>query len=411
MTVYKSLAEAPGPVDLAVVIVPARAVPGVMDEIGKRGIRHAILMSAGFAETGEEGRGLQEEAAAAARKHKIRVIGPNCVGVINTANRFATVEAISEAMTPGPLAIIAQSGVFGNVLLDSLYQKGLFLSKGVTVGNRMDVDECEVLDYLHRDPQTGVIMMYIEGAAHGRSLVETLSRVTRDKPVLVLKSGRSEEGRAATASHTGSLSGEDRIYDAALAQGGAIRAQSLSELTDLARVFSTQPLPAGNRLGIITTSGSLGALATDVAVHCGLRVPPLAASTVEAVLKGAPAWMNVRNPLDVGPSGQYHRALSALLEDPGLDMFLLVTIIPFSVVREFKPMGLTPKVWFGDIAEMRAKVPDKPMVVCAVGNSEFVEDMVGVAGPGTPVFTSPEPAARALAAMWRHQSRTDQGRD
>ena len=278
--VYKGVRDVPEPFDLAIVIVPAEAVPGVMEEIGERGIKHTIIETAGFAETGESGLALQEKVKTIAMGYGMRVIGPNCVGVINTENRFASVELIEEALTPGAVSVIAQSGVFGNILLDHLPQHGLFISKAVTLGNRLDVDESELLEYFDEDRFTRVIMVYLEGAANGPRLVKSLAKVTKHKPVVILKSGRTHAGKQATASHTGSLSGQDHIYNAVFAQTGAIRAETLSGLIDAVRVFATQPLAKGNRLGIITTSGSLGALATDVAVSGGLTMPPLSSFTV-----------------------------------------------------------------------------------------------------------------------------------
>src|SRR5512143_1967092 len=268
-TVYKRVQDVPSPVDLAIVIVPAEAVPGAMEEIGERGVRNVIVETAGFAETGERGMALQEGVKAIAMRYGMRVIGPNCVGVVNAENRFSSIEVIDEALTLGPISIIAQSGVFGNILLDHLPQCDLSISKAVTLGNRVDVDESDLLDYFESDPKTRVIMVYLEGTANGRRLMGSLARVTKKKPVLILKSRRTEAGKRATASHTGSLSGEDRLYRAAFSQTGAIRAESLSQLVDLARVFTTQPLARGNRLGIITTSGSLGALSADVAASSG----------------------------------------------------------------------------------------------------------------------------------------------
>jgi len=400
MKVFKTLKDIPAPVDLAVVIVPAEAVPGVLKEIGDRGIKSVIVESAGFAETGGKGRALQEEIGAIAKGYGMRVIGPNCVGVVNTRNRFASVELIEESMTPGPVSIIAQSGVFGNILLDHLPHCGLFISKAITLGNRADVDENDLLDYLGNDPTTKAIMLYLEGAADGRGLVKTLKRVTPQKPVLILKSGRTGAGKQATASHTGSMSGEDSIYNAVFSQTQAIRAQSLPQLIDLARVFATQPLPKGNRLGIITTSGSLGALATDVAVSAGLRVPDLSQSTVDHVRGMAPDWMNVRNPLDVGPSGTFSRALPLLLADDGVDMVLSIMVIPYAVVKNVETVGFTLKDWFGDMEGLRGRFPDKPLVGMVVGHPEFVRDVASLCGPETPVFDAPEPAAQALAALW-----------
>ena len=400
--VYKRVQDVPSPVDLAIVIVPAEAVPGVMEDVGERGIRNIILETAGFAEIGEKGVVLQERVKALAMQYGMRVIGPNCVGVVNTENRFCSVEIMEESLTPGPLSIIAQSGVFGNILLDYLPQYGLFVSKAVTLGNRVDVDESDVLDYLDCDPATRVIMIYLEGTANGRRFMESLARVTKKKPVLILKSGRTTAGKQATASHTGSLSGRDNIYGAAFAQAGAIRAESLSQLIDLARVFTTQPLPQGNRLGIITTSGSLGALSTDVAVSSGLTVPPLSSWMVNQARERSPEWMNVKNPLDIGPSGIYSQLLPMLLADPEIDMVLAIMVIPWEAVRNFKTAGFSVRDWFGDVASIRERSPHKPLVGVVVGHPEYVDEIASLGGRSLPIFTSPEAAAQALAALWTY---------
>jgi acetate---CoA ligase (ADP-forming) len=400
--VYKRVQDVREPLDLAIVIVPAEAVPDVIEDIGERGIKNVIIETAGFAETGESGMALQEKVKVIATQYAMRVIGPNCVGVINTENGFASVELIEEALTPGPVSVIAQSGVFGNILLDHLPQYGLFVSKAVTLGNRMDVDESEMLDYLSRDRLTRVIMIYLEGVANGPRFMKSLAKVTRHKPVVILKSGRTQPGKQATASHTGSMSGQDHIYEAVFAQTGAIRAESFTQLIDLARVFATQPFSKGNRLGIITTSGSLGALATDVAVSSGLTVPPLSPFTVNQARKISPDWMNVRNPLDLGPSQNFHRLLPILLADSGIDMALAIMVIPYAAIRSLKSVGVAIKDLFGDVASIRERHPEKPLVGVVIGHPAFVEDMASLCGPFIPIFTSPEPAAQALATLWRY---------
>ena len=399
MKVYTSLSEVKIPVDLAVIIVPAPSVAGVMRQVGESGIRHAVIESAGFAETGDEGKKLQDAAREAAAERGIRVIGPNCVGVVNTRNKFSTVEVIDEAMEPGSTAIIAQSGVFGAVMLDMLHEYWLHISKAVTLGNRMDLDECDMLEHLRTDPSTCAVMMYLEGAADGRRLRETLSRITPEKPVLVLKSGRTSVGRRATASHTASLSGEDATYDAVFRQTGAVRATSLEELVEMARVFSTQPLPKGNRLAVITSSGSLGVMACDTAVSSGLEVPDISEVTRKRVSEGAPGWMNVRNPTDVGPSAQFPVALAAALEDPGIDMVLAITVLPYAIFRVVTGKGSTGENWFGHIERIKKDCPPKPLAVCAVGHHEFLERMRTISGPSVPVFAAPEPAVKALASL------------
>jgi len=405
--VYKRVQDVPEPLDLAIVIVPAEAVPGVMEEIGERGIKHTIIETAGFAETGESGRALQENVKAIAIRYRMRVIGPNCVGVVNTGNRFASVELIEEALTPGPVSVIAQSGVFGNILLDHLPQYGLFVSKAVTLGNRVDVDESELLEYLNEDRSTRVIMVYLEGAANGPRLMKSLAKVTQHKPVVILKSGRTQTGKQATASHTGSLSGQDHIYDAVFAQTGAIRASTFSELIDVVRVFATQPFPKGNRLGVITTSGSLGALATDVAVSGGLTMPPLSPYTVNQARDIAPGWMNVKNPLDVGPSQKFIRLLPMLLADSEIDMVLAIIVIPYAAMRNLKTVGVAARDLYGDIASVRKQHLEKPVVGVVIGHPKFVEDIASLCGPSIPIFDSPERAAKALATLWRYSKAHD----
>ncbi len=400
--VYKRAQDVPEPLDLAIVIVPAETVPGVMEEIGERGIKHVIIETAGFAETGDSGLALQVRVKSIAVQYGMRVIGPNCVGVINTKNRFASVELIEEALTPGPVSIIAQSGVFGNILLDHLPQYGLFVSKAITLGNRLDVDESDMLEYLDEDRFTRVIMVYLEGVANGRRFMKVLAKVAQHKPVVILKSGRTQTGKQATASHTGSLSGQDHIYDAVFAQTGAIRAKSLSELIDLIRVFATQPFPAGNRVGIVTSSGSLGALATDVAVSGGLTVPPLSASTVNRARDISPDWMNVRNPLDLGPSQNFGRLLPMVLADSEIDMVLAIPVIPYAPVRALRAARYNVRHFFGDIASIREQHPEKPVVGVVLGHPEFVKDMASLCGPSIPIFNSPEPAAQALATLWHY---------
>jgi len=401
LPVYKSAIDLPDPVDLAVVIVPGPAVLGVMGHIASRGIKHVIIESAGFAETGSEGRAVQDKILALARSHGIRIIGPNCVGVLNTANGFSTVEIMPESYTPGNLAVIAQSGVFGQSLMDRLYKDNLYFSKAVTLGNRMDVNESEILEYLHYDPATKMIIMYIEGAANGRLLNQTLNMVTRDKPVLVLKSGRTSVGRAATASHTGSLSGEDTIYENMFLQSGAVRAGNLDEFMEFSRVFSTQPLPKGNRLGIVTGSGSLGALAADAALTNGLVVPPLPERARDQVLEGAPGWMNAKNPLDVGPSGQFPKAFNALMADPDIDMVLAIIGAPYAIFQYMGGDENLVKQFLGDTSIFQGATRKKPCLICVFSHDELVNAVKNDVEPDIPVFTNPEMPVKALAALWR----------
>ena len=402
MPVYQSLSDIPGPVDLAVIIVPAPAVPGVLTDIGEFGIKHVILMSAGFAEAGEDGKHLQSEALAIAKAHDLYVIGPNCVGVVNTDNRFSTTELMPEAFNPGTLAVMAQSGVFGHNLLERFNEYGIAISKAVTMGNRLVINEIDMLNFFHQDSQTRTIVMYIEGAADGKKLRQTLSTISKDKPVIVLKSGRTSKGRAATASHTGSMSGEDNLYQGMFAQTGAIRADTLDDLTHLARVFDTQPEPKGNHIGIITGSGSMGALATDFALDQGLVVPELSKEIIKKVKKGAPGWMNVKNPLDVGPSGQFPAAFKAMMEDKDIHMILAVIAIPYAAFRRFAGSTTIGEFFFGSNTPLKDQVWPKPFVITVVSHKMLVDLFKASCHPGIPVFTTPESAVKSLAALWRY---------
>ena len=401
--VYKRVAEVPDPVDLAIVLVPALHVPGILREIGQRGIRHVIIETAGFGEAGDEGKALQVEIKKAQVEENLRVIGPNCIGLVNNSNGFCSAEILPEAFAPGNIGIIAQSGVFGNILLDKFCLMDLNISKAITLGNRLDVNECEILEYLHQDPATEVIVLYLEGAADGRRLREVMAKVTADKPVLVLKSGRTEQGKLATASHTGSLSGEDDLYNGMFAQTGAIRAGGLTELIALTRMFSTQPLPQGNRLGIITGSGSMGALATDQAVDNGLRILPPSEKTVSKVKEVSPGWMNVKNPLDVGPSGIFQQSITALVQDDSMDMILGIVTIPHAPYSMMAQAGNPASMIYGDLKQIRALIPDKPFVFAVVAHDDIRDDILEITGNRTPIFDNPEIAVITLARMWQYR--------
>ena len=403
--VYAKVDELPEPADLGIVIVPARATPEVLAACARRGPRHLILENAGFAETGPEGAALEDRCRKMARELGLRVIGPNCVGLVNTANHFATTEVIPECLVPGPVGIIAQSGVFGNILLDWLPEEGVRISKAVTIGNRLDVDECDLLEYLAADPATRVITLYLEGARDGRRLLAALKRATAKKPVVILKSGRTVAGKRATASHTGSLSGEDAIYEAVFAQAGATRARSVQELFDLARTLAIQPWMAGNRVGVVTSSGSLGALVIDACLDQGLRAADLSEETVARVRQAAPAWMNVKNPLDVGPSGQFRTALAAMLDDPNVDGVVAIPVVPFSVIRTFEPLGLTAGLWIGEIQKIwEASGRKKPLLVTVIGSAGWVERIRALCGEQVPVLRAPEHAARALKTLLKQKT-------
>lgn len=403
--VYRSISDVPAQIDLAVVIVPAASVREVLVEAGEKGIQAVVVESAGFAEIGEEGRKRQEDLLGIARQYGMRLIGPNCVGVVNTENRFATVEILDCSLEPGPIAIIAQSGVFGNILLDHLPEAGLKISKVVTLGNKIDLDEADFLEYFIDDPQTRVIIIYEEGAKDGRRLLGALRRACQKKPVIILKSGRTPMGKQATLSHTASLSGEDRIYDAAFRQAGAIRADNIFEMMEMARVLSTQPPMKGKKIGVLTTSGSLGAMTADAIYDQGMKLASWSRNTTEKINDAAPGWVNVKNPLDIGPSGMFPLSIQTVFADRDPDGFILIPVIPYAAIESFLHLGVNAKTIFGDWQNFRAQIKEKPVIAVLLGSQEWVSRIKEICGEVIATVSTPEVAAKALSALHRlHQS-------
>ena len=399
--VYRSISEVPAKIDLAVVIVPAAGVRKVLVEAGEKGIQAVIIESAGFAETGEEGRKRQEELLEIARRYGIRLLGPNCVGVVNTENRFETVEILDRSLEPGSVAIIAQSGVFGNILLDHLPEAGLKISKVVTLGNEVDLDEADFLEYFVDDPQTRAIIIYEEGTKDGRRLLEALQRACRKKPVIILKSGRTPLGKQATLSHTASLSGEDRIYDAAFRQAGAIRADNILEMIEMACVLSTQPPMKGRKIGVLTSSGSLGAMTADAIYYHGMELASWSQDTTEKIKNAAPGWVNIKNPLDIGPSGIFALACQTIFGDPNPDGFILIPVIPYAAIEGFLRLGVNAKLLFGNWQTFRAKIKEKPLVAVLLGAREWTSQVKEICGEAIATVSTPEAAAKALSALHR----------
>jgi acyl-CoA synthetase (NDP forming) len=397
--VYRRVEDIPSPVELAILMVPAGVCPRTLAECAKKGSRAAIVLAAGFAETGEDGLRLQEEMVRVAKAAGIRLIGPNCIGVVNTENGFATSELLEESLRPGHVGVVAQSGVFGNILLDWAPEQGVRFSKVVTIGNRCDVDEADVLLYLAGDAQTKVIAMYTEGFKDARRTLSALKEASGAKPILALKSGRTPAGRLATLSHTGSLSGDDVLYGAAFKQTGVLRFDDVQELFDTANALAAQPRPSGRRIAIITSSGSLGAMTADRCWDLGLEMAAFSEETVRSISALAPPWMNVRNPLDLGPSGLLAQVLPMVLEDPGVDGIIVIFVVPQMVIEQIKRTGVQGDRYLGSIRGLSAMALDKPVLFSTLGNSALRKDLLGALDGRIPLMSSPENAAAAMAAL------------
>jgi acyl-CoA synthetase (NDP forming) len=296
-----SVREVPGPVDLALIVVPAASVPQAMEDCAAKGVKSAIILSSGFAETDSAGRAVQERLTAMAREAGIRVVGPNCMGTFNVRNRmFATFSQsfVSGLPQPGSIGIVSQSGAFGAHCFVSARERGLGLSLWATTGNECDVDLGECLEFMAADENTEVLLLYLEGCRSKEKLVRGLAlAAAKGKPVVAMKVGRTELGAQAAASHTASLVGSDAVYDALFRQYGVHRAQTLDELMDIAYACTARKFPRAGRLGLVTISGGVGVLMADAATAAGLAVPPLPPAT-QAKLKQIIPYAAVRNPVD-----------------------------------------------------------------------------------------------------------------
>src|SRR5512134_3344473 len=290
-----SAAGIPEGTDLAVVIIPAKLVPGTMRELGARKVKSAIVITGGFAESGEEGAILQEEMARAASEHGIRVIGPNCQGVNYPYHGLCASWPLITRR--GDIAFVSQSGTVGAAMIDWASEERLGFSAFVSMGNRADVDEADLIEFFADDPNTKVVSLYIEGVKNAGRFLEALRKC--DKPVVIFKAGRTERGRKAAESHTRSLAGRDEIYDAVFRQSGVHRAATLEELYDFSKALAYVPPPKGPRMLIVTSSGGSAIIATDVAEEEGLRVTPLSAELSGKIREILPSHCIVGNPLDL----------------------------------------------------------------------------------------------------------------
>ncbi len=305
LPVFPGLEQTPGAPELALIVLPPPAVVPALRDCIARGVKAVIIESAGFGEMDEAGGRAEKEIALMARRSGIRVMGPNSVGTMNPAANFDTslgrlneVFLPDAAISPGTVGFIGQTGLFTGVFLP-LINSELGISKIACLGNKCDVDESDMLEYLGDDPHTRIIAMYLESVKDGRRFMRLSERITREKPVIVLKSAVTESGARVSATHTGSMAGEDRVYEAAFKQAGIIRVADFDQLFDVVKAFVYSPLPGGNRIAIINLAGSGCVTAVDACISHGLRIAELSPSTVAKIKPVYPDWWQVRSPIDV----------------------------------------------------------------------------------------------------------------
>jgi acetate---CoA ligase (ADP-forming) len=396
---YPALADIPDQIDMAVVIIPARAVPGLAREAAALGIKGLVVITAGFKEIGAEGRNLEQELVAVCQENHMRLVGPNCLGVINTDPAIGLNASFARQQArPGNIAFISQSGALCTAVLDFAVKKNIGFSKFISVGNKADVGELALIRYLHEDPQTKVIMMYVEELRHGFEFIKTVREITggdNPTPILAIKSGRSAEGAAAASSHTGSIAGSEAVYDALFQQSGVFRVQTIEELFDYAVAFANQPLPRSNRIAIITNAGGPGIMATDVTVNSGLKLAAFSEKTTGILQKNLPSTANIHNPVDViGDAGmdRYRAALQAVLEDDNVD----------GVIFILTPQSMTEIEATAEIIPELAQKSFKPVVASFMGLFDVSSGIEYLEQHGIPHYHFPEAAARAMSALYQH---------
>jgi acetate---CoA ligase (ADP-forming) len=399
---YPTVGDIPDRVDMAVVTVPKEAVLEVAEQCGQIGVKGLVVISAGFREVGGEGVERERKLVEIVRRHGMRMVGPNCMGVLNTDPAIAMNATFAPSMPPfGGAAFVSQSGALGLSVLDYAQEYGIGISQFVSVGNKPDVSGNDLLEYWEHDPSVGMILMYVESFGNPRRFLEIASRISRTKPIIVVKSGRSKVGARAASSHTGALAASDAAVDALLAQAGVLRAASVEELFDLAMAFTSRTIPASRRTAVVTNSGGPGILAADALEASGMQLAELAPETVVKLKPLFPAEASIRNPLDMiasaAPAG-YRAALGALLEDPNVDSALAIFVPPLGIAQ-------------ADVAEAIAAAATtrvaKPVLAILMGREGLPQGKAELHEFGIPAYIFPESAARALSVVCRYREWRD----
>ena len=392
---YPSVQNIPGPVDLAVVLVPAKAVPGVIEECGQKEIKGAVVISAGFREVGREGRQLEQQLIETARRYGIRVVGPNVLGIIDTV---IGLNASFAAGMPrrGHIAFMSQSGALCTSILDMALGQGTGFSRFYSIGNKADLNEIDFLCAWSEDPETNVIVAYLEGIANGAEFMKVARQVTRRKPVVSIKSGTTSAGSRAASSHTGTLAGSEKAYDAAFKQVGIVRAGSVQELFDYAQAFARQPLPQNDAVAVVTNAGGPGIMASDAIERSGMRLASLTPDIQQKLRAALPAAASVVNPIDVlgdAPADRYALGIEAALSDPNVGI-VLVVLTPQTATQ----IPETAKL----LGELSRKYK-KPTFAAFMGDQAIRPAMGILTEYSVPNYQVPERAVAAIAAMWHRR--------
>lgn len=390
---YTSVLEIPGPVDLAIIVVPASMVIAVVDECGRKGMRGLIVISAGFAETGNKV--LEEELLKKVKQYGMKLCGPNCLGIANNSVNL-NMSILQEMPKKGNISFIAQSGTLALAIVEWAKEKGIGLCKVISTGNKTDLDDVDYLKYLDSDPDTKVIAIYAESIKRGREFFEVAKRIK--KPIVILKVGRSKAGAKAAFSHTSSMAGADEIYSAAFKQAGVIRVDTLDELFDAIQVLSTQPLPMGNRVGVLSNGGGAGIMAADECEKYNIVLPELTKEMIEDIKKVVPGYASVANPLDsaaFSKPGTYGTIVNSFINNPEFDAIISVYIQDTTA----DPIPSS--------TEIAATAGKKPIIACMMGGKKREIGIKILETAGIPVYGTPDKAVKALGYLVQHKKFLD----
>ena len=389
------------PIGLAVIAVPAHAVPDALLDCSAAGADAAVVLSAGFKEAGAEGVRLEERVREISIKHGIRILGPNCLGIINTANDMNA--SFAGGMLPkGRTAFFSQSGALGIAILDWALGNNMGFSKFISLGNKTDLNEADFIEYFSSDPDTDVILGYIEDVIDGKRFLDVARKATKVKPIILIKSGGTEAGARAASSHTGALAGSETAFNAAFKQTGIIRAQGIEELFDTAIAFASNKLPASNRLLIITNAGGPGILAADMAEQTGVKLPIMTKESIDAMAKMLPSSASLYNPVDIigdATSERYAVVLNNAIKDPNIDGILVI----------LTPQAMTDVENTADIIIRTAQETDKPIITSFIGEVSIRHSIEKMKAKSVPSFLYPETAVKSFKklsdfAIWKNSA-------
>jgi acetyl coenzyme A synthetase (ADP forming)-like protein len=393
---YPGVNAIPGKVDMAVIVVPSRAVPGVMREIGEKKIKQAVIITAGFKETGLAGLKLENEVAAIARSNGIRFLGPNCFGFIDTSISLNATFASGMAKK-GNISFLSQSGALAQAMLDWTQVSGVGFSKFVTLGNKADINESDLIEAWKDDPSTAVVIAYLEGVTDGSRFRKAAIELTRIKPFILIKAGRTAAGSRAASSHTGTLAGFDAAYSAIFKQTGILRAESVEELIDFAAAFADQPIIKGERIAIVTNAGGPGIMASDASEQAGLRLAQFTKETIDKLRSSLPPTANIYNPVDVvGDAGadRYQVALDAVLKDPNVDGALVL----------LTPQDSTEITKTAEVITGAAASNGKSILTSFMGGPAVTDGIRLLTENSIPNYPFPERAIESFKAMVRYRN-------